>query len=1537
MSRFSRVSVSISSWRLAAALVAATAMLLLLPASRAQAVTVTTFTLTDPAAGANTAGTLNFQPDAPLNPGDTITLTFPAGWQVQNGALITTNYGGLVLPPASVVGSSGAQTVTITLAAPQLAIPTSLTIAASAEVKNQASAGAGLTLDVAATGQAPGTSAPFAVTAGGGGAITGGAVTLTSTVAGANTAGTIAFTLPGTVTTGDSIVLTFPAGWTVADGALTVGNWTGLNGAPASVTGASGARTVTIVIGATAQTSTNVTLSIAGSAQLVNPTTAAGGLTINVAATGQTAANTNTFAITAGVPSQIALTGPGTVAANAASTNFTITVRDAFGNTANTTQNTTFTLASNTAGVATFNPVSPVTVSTGTSSVTFTYTDSMAGVGKTITATRASGDAIALPATANITVTGGLSSNADLSALTISVGTLAPGFAAGTITYTAAVGNGTASIDVTATRADAGASITIGGNPATSSVAMTVALAVGGNPIAVVVTAADTTVKTYTVTVTRAGAAPPPDPPSDGGGGGGGGGIVPVLTPTVVQCAPGTFSATGNTPCDPAPAGTFVSTAGAIEPMTCPQGTSSAAGAVVCVVLPTLSVFAPIGGGSRWDTVPAFDPQVTDYAAWLPYGDSQNQALLRVFSNTPGTTVSLTTPAGTLSGGDGISVTLTGPETVVTATPARDGVRGKTYTLTLKKVTAQFSTQPGGAAPEQPFATQPTVTVRRSDGTVATDFTGVVNATLENTGTVGAKLAGSTSATAVAGVATFQGLSIDSAGTGYVLTASWLREPSGATIGRVSSNPFDVSQCINGGTPTSSGGCACPTGFSGPTCATANLVRLTFSGVPVAASVGQAFAIEVTAVDANGQPISNFNQPITLGLQQAKTVRSTDLSYTPVQMIGGVARFTDVRVARATAGADFFLFASAGSALGRSGEFSARVGPTKLAFGTQPAGAAPGVAFTRQPVVRVLDGEGNLVTSATSTITLTIKSGTGATGAKLISTSATAVGGIAKFSGVQIDLAGSNYVLTASTTGLTSADSAKLAVTAPRPTMKLAFKETGAATIGAPRKTVKEGERFNLVVASQDLQGKATKTSGEVTLSAVTSSRSDASLGVLTQTLVDGQAGFVGLSFTVPGTYTVSANSPGLAPATIVVTVNADPAAGSLVFHNPPSFEVTAVQLSSAPSVTLIDSRGQMMFVSPTVTLTLAKQDGSATASTLATSRLAPLSVTMTFGTAGFDRVQVNGPDVNLVLIATTTIDGKIMTVTSAPFNVYETPTLASTARIAFEALKVEVTTQKFETKFAMDVNSVLTTTKKPLVLCSATVTTDCTPAPVTTSSVIARSADSVIATSAVEAASDAVTLGTVHLGAFEVTYGKARAGTGVLSAYALSARDARGSQLFRPAGGSLPLVFGVAAGAVPSDTPVGDLKMAAWDNTAKRWVTIPARVIANADGSFRIETSVDFFGVLGVLYAPGAGAIGSVAGFSASGVGMGVFAGGTVDGLAHAAGLHEADGVWVQDTDGMFQLLLTSGPAFLKEDFANHFSDEIPASTAVALLQRRT
>ena len=103
--------------------------------------------------------------------------------------------------------------------------------------------------------------------------------------------------------------------------------------------------------------------------------------------------------------------------------------------------------------------------------------------------------------TYTVTITRAPSSDASLSNLTSSTGTLAPSFASGTTNYSLAVGNSVTTLTLTPTVNEPNATAVVNsGNP--------ISLAVGANLIPVDVTAQDTTTtQTYFVTVNRAAAA----------------------------------------------------------------------------------------------------------------------------------------------------------------------------------------------------------------------------------------------------------------------------------------------------------------------------------------------------------------------------------------------------------------------------------------------------------------------------------------------------------------------------------------------------------------------------------------------------------------------------------------------------------------------------------------------------------------------------------------------------------------------------------------------------------------------------------------------------------------------------------------------------------------------------------------------------------------------------------------------------------------------------------------------------------------------
>ena len=101
------------------------------------------------------------------------------------------------------------------------------------------------------------------------------------------------------------------------------------------------------------------------------------------------------------------------------------------------------------------------------------------------------------------------STDATLSGLALSSGTLSPAFASGTTSYTVSVANTVTALTLTPTVNTSGATVKVAGTAvASGDASASQALAVGTNAISIVVTAADgATTETYTVTATRAAAA----------------------------------------------------------------------------------------------------------------------------------------------------------------------------------------------------------------------------------------------------------------------------------------------------------------------------------------------------------------------------------------------------------------------------------------------------------------------------------------------------------------------------------------------------------------------------------------------------------------------------------------------------------------------------------------------------------------------------------------------------------------------------------------------------------------------------------------------------------------------------------------------------------------------------------------------------------------------------------------------------------------------------------------------------------------------
>ncbi len=203
---------------------------------------------------------------------------------------------------------------------------------------------------------------------------------------------------------------------------------------------------------------------------------------------------------------------------------------------------------------------------------------------------------------------------------------------------------------------------------------------------------------------------------------------------------------------------------------------------------------------------------------------------------------------------------------------------------------------------------------------------------------------------------------------------------------------------------------------------------------------------------------------------------------------------------------------------------------------TAEAGAATKLAFTQAPVttsagsqmptvrVAIQDASGNTVTSATGQVTLAIGANPGA-GTLSGTTTVSAVNGVAVFSTLSIDKAGSGYTLTAVSTGLTDATSPAFDI--------LAGSANHLVFLTEPTDRV-VGEKFSpsLQVQVQDAGGNPVLTAfSPITL---TSSVTGTLSGTATVTPFFGTATFSNLAINKAGNYTLTALSSGISSQTSV-------------------------------------------------------------------------------------------------------------------------------------------------------------------------------------------------------------------------------------------------------------------------------------------------------------------------------------------------------------------------------------------------------------------
>ena len=505
------------------------------------------------------------------------------------------------------------------------------------------------------------------------------------------------------------------------------------------------------------------------------------------------------------------------------------------------------------------------------------------------------------------------------------------------------------------------------------------------------------------------------------------------------------------------------------------------------------------------------------------------------------------------------------------------------------------------------------VTARDASGQTAISYNGAVTLAITGgTGAPGAVLSGTTTRTAVNGIATFANLSINKSAVGYKLTAT-AAGLTGATSAFFTINPGTATQ-------------------------------LSFTLQPSAATAGSVIAprVEVTARDAQGNTASGFTGGVTMAI--ASNPSGGILSgTTTVSAVGGIASFSTLSIDQQ--GAGYTLTATAAGPAGATSaafDVSASL-VTQLVFTRQPSSATAGADITPSVRVTARNAAGQTETSFTGNVTLTITAGTGTAGSTLFgTTTVAAVAGVADFATLHIDNSGSGFRLSATASGLSGAVSAPFTISA-GPPARVTFSVQPASTTAGATIPGQAGPTVQATV--RDVLGNPVKTfAGTVSVALLTNPSGGVLSGTTTVAAVAGTATFNNLSIDRSGSgYRLDVSSAGLASDTSdAISINGGTAT-QLLFTVQPSNAAANATIAPPIRVTALDALGNVATgFTGIVTLTIGTNPSGGTLA--GTTAIAAAN-----GVATFTPVSINNAGVGYRLTASA---ASVTAATSALFNI---------------------------------------------------------------------------------------------------------------------------------------------------------------------------------------------------------------------------------------------------------------------------------------------
>ena len=211
----------------------------------------------------------------------------------------------------------------------------------------------------------------------------------------------------------------------------------------------------------------------------------------------------------------------------------------------------------------------------------------------------------------------------------------------------------------------------------------------------------------------------------------------------------------------------------------------------------------------------------------------------------------------------------------------------------------------------------------------------------------------------------------------------------------------------------------CGNGENNGTSPDPEATSLQFSIQPADVAAGTGFSVEVRVVDAAGQIVATATATIQLTLEGG--AGGAGLSgVVGLNAVAGRATFSNLAIEVAASG--YALRAASGAlTAATSSSFTVLPStPAELAFDVQPSDVQGNEIFGPVVAVSIVDQFGNVVTTASDPVTLTVNG----TDAELLGTGTVAASqGIAVFTDLRVDRPGSGFTLSAQAGALVAATS----------------------------------------------------------------------------------------------------------------------------------------------------------------------------------------------------------------------------------------------------------------------------------------------------------------------------------------------------------------------------------------------------------------------------------------------------------------------------------------------------------------------------------